>query len=105
MGRTDGSELFAYIDLERLLQAEYPLRVIRTVGDARFASCRASSAGFTRLSRPGGPLEKPLRALVLQARRLIRSERQLMERLYPACCFLVEPLPVGQRRLPAAPSH
>jgi transposase len=70
MRGSDGraGELFAYVDLERRVPAEHPLRVIRAVVDA--ALCELSGTFgqlYARLGRPGVPPEKLLRALLLQA--------------------------------------
>ena len=84
MRGSDGraGELFAYVDLERRVPADHPLRVIRTVVNAALGELSgAFSQLYARLGRPSIPPEKLLRALLLQAFYSIRSERQLMERL------------------------
>src|SRR6201996_1582232 len=74
--------LFSYVDLEKRVRADHPLRVIRGVLNATLA---AMSAEFDALYAPGGresiPPERLLRALLLQAFYTIRSERQLVERI------------------------
>ena len=75
--------LFSYVDLDRRVRADHPLRVIRSiVGDV----LAELSGDFERmyapgLGRPSIPPERLLRALLLQAFYGIRSERQIMERL------------------------
>ena len=74
--------LFSYVDLERRIRAEHPLRTIRAVVNAALADM---SAEFDALYPPTGrdsiPPERLLRALLLQAFYSIRSERQLVERI------------------------
>jgi transposase len=74
--------LFSYVDLERRVRADHPLRVIRSVVNATLADL---SAAFDALYSPFGresiPPERLLRALLLQAFYSIRSERQLVERI------------------------
>jgi transposase len=75
-------ELFSYVDLEKRVRANHPLRAIRGLTDT---ALDALSADFTALysgtGRPSIPPEKLLRAMLLQAFYSIRSERLLMERL------------------------
>src|SRR5262249_16546692 len=73
--------LFSYIDLEKRVRADHPLRVIRQIVNAALKSL---SGEFARLySPPIGresiPPERLMRALLLQAFYSIRSERQLVE--------------------------
>jgi transposase len=74
-------KLFSYVDLEKRVPADHPLRVMREVVNATLA---AMSAEFDALYSPFGresiPPERLLRALLLQAFHTIRSERQLVER-------------------------
>ncbi len=74
--------LFSYVDLEKRVRADHPLRVIREVVNA---TLRAMSAEFDALYSPFGresiPPERLLRGLLLQAFYTIRSERQLVERI------------------------
>ena len=84
MRGSDGraGELFAYVDLERRVPADHPLRVIRAVVNAAPGELSGALGQlYARLGRPSIPPEKLLRALLLQAFYSIRSERQLMERL------------------------
>lgn len=74
--------LFSYVDVEKRVRADHPLRVIRSVVNATLS---AMSAEFDALYSPFGresiPPERLLRALLLQAFYTIRSERQLVERI------------------------
>src|SRR5215472_13087396 len=74
--------LFSYIDLEKRVRADHPLRVIRQIVNA---ALRSLSGEFARLYSPIGresiPPERLMRALLLQAFYSIRSERQLVERI------------------------
>jgi transposase len=75
-------KLFSYVNLEKRVPSEHPLRVIREIVNATLL---AMSAEFDALYSPFGresiPPERLLRALLLQAFYSIRSERQLVERL------------------------
>src|SRR4051812_43225476 len=75
-------ELFSYVDLEKRVRADHPLRPIRAlVNEALTALQQDFALLYARLGRPSIPPEKLLRAMLLQAVYSIRSERQLMERL------------------------
>ena len=75
-------ELFSYVDLEKRVRQDHPLRPIREIVNA---TLKALSAEFDALYSPAGresiPPERLLRALLLQAFYSIRSERQLVERI------------------------
>jgi len=75
-------KLFSYIDLEKRIRADHPLRVIRAIANAALKSL---SGEFQQLYSPLGresiPPERLLRALLLQAFYSIRSERLLVERI------------------------
>jgi transposase len=75
-------KLFSYIDLEKRVRADHPLRVIREVANTALKSLTGE---FARLYSPIGresiPPERLMRALLLQAFYSIRSERQLVERI------------------------
>jgi len=74
--------LFSYVDIERRVRKDHPLRPIRAiVNEALSELSRDFAALYAPLGRPSIPPEKLLRALLLQAFYTIRSERQLMERL------------------------
>ena len=74
--------LFSYIDLEKRIRKDHPLRVIRAIANVALKSL---SGEFEKLYSPLGresiPPERLLRALLLQAFYSIRSERQLVERI------------------------
>ena len=74
--------LFSYVDLEKRVRSDHPLRLIRGVVNAALARL---SGEFDALYAPSGresiPPERLLRALLLQAFYSIRSERQLVERI------------------------
>ena len=75
-------ELFSYVDLEKRVRADHPLRPIRVIVNEALASLQQEFALlYARIGRPSIPPEKLLRAMLLQAFYSIRSERQLMERL------------------------
>jgi len=79
--RVAGS-LFSYVDLEKRVRADHPLRVIREIVNT---TLKELSPEFDPLYSPFGrgsiPPERLLRALLLQAFYSIRSERQLVERI------------------------
>src|SRR5215510_5694578 len=74
--------LFSYIDLEKRVRADHPLRVIRQIVNAALKSL---SGEFARLYSPIGresiPPERLMRAMLLQAFYSVPSERQLVERI------------------------
>ena len=74
--------LFSYIDLEKRVRSDHPLRVIRQIVNA---ALKTLSGEFDKLYSPIGresiPPERLMRALLLQAFYSIRSERQLVERI------------------------
>ncbi len=74
--------LFSHIDLEKRVPPDQPLRVIRGLVDSALTE---RSSAFDALDWPCGqefvPPERLIRALLLQAFYLIRSERQLVERM------------------------
>ena len=75
-------ELFSYVDLERRVRSDHPLRPIRAlVNEALVALQQEFALLYARIGRPSIPPEKLLRAMLLQAFYSLRSERQLMERL------------------------
>ena len=84
MRGSDGrsGDLFSYVDLEKRVRADHPLRAIRSLTDAALEALSADFAGlYSSTGRPSIPPEKVLRAMLLQAFYSIRSERLLMERL------------------------
>jgi transposase len=75
-------ELFSYVDLERRVRPDHPLRAIRSLTDAALIALSADFAAlYSGMGRPSIPPEMLLRAMLLQAFYSVRSERQLMERL------------------------
>ena len=75
-------ELFSYVNLEKRVPLDHPLRVIRgLVNEALVALEQEFAALYAPIGRPSIPPEKLVRAMLLQAFYSIRSERQLMERL------------------------
>ena len=75
-------ELFSYVDLEKRVRVDHPLRAIRSIVNAALSALeREFAALYAPIGRPSIPPEKLLRAMLLQAFYSIRSERQLMERL------------------------
>jgi transposase len=75
--------LFSYVDLDRRVRSDHPLRVIRKIVNEVLAELSADFEAMYApgVGRPSIPPERLLRALLLQAFYGIRSERQLMERL------------------------
>src|SRR3954465_193130 len=74
--------LFSYVDLEKRIRPDHPLRTIRRVVDDALASLdRAFADLYSEFGRPSIPPERLLRAMLLQAFYSIRSERLLLERL------------------------
>ncbi|UHC17838.1 IS5 family transposase [Methylobacterium currus] len=76
------SSLFSYVDLERRIRPDHPLRTIRTLVDEALTTLDGQfSEIYSQIGRPSIPPEQLLRAMLLQAFYSVRSERQLMERL------------------------
>lgn len=74
--------LFSYVDIEKRVRVNHPLRVIRAVAnDALAALSRDFDAIYSPFGRESIPPERLMRALLLQAFYSIRSERQLVERI------------------------
>ncbi len=75
-------ELFSYVDLERRVGPDHPLRPIRDLANAALARLSGDFAElYSGMGRPSVAPEMLLRAMLLQAFYSVRSERQLMERL------------------------
>jgi transposase len=75
-------ELFSYVDLERRVRADHPLRPIREIANTALARLSGEFTPlYSEMGRPSIAPEMLLRAMLLQAFYSIRSERQLMERL------------------------
>ena len=74
--------LFSYVDLEKWVGKDHPLRPIREMANTALAVLSGDfSALYSGMGRPSIAPEMLLRATLLQAFYSIRSERQLMERL------------------------
>jgi len=74
--------LFSYIDLERRVRADHPLRVIREIANAALGALSGLFEPlYSSIGRSSIPPERLMRALLLQAFYSIRSERQLVERI------------------------
>ena len=74
--------LFSYVDLEKRVRPDHPLRVIRGLVNSALADLStAFDALYSPFGRESIPPERLLRALLLQAFYTIRSERQLVERI------------------------
>ncbi|WP_316980469.1 IS5 family transposase [Shumkonia mesophila] len=75
-------ELFSYVDLEKRVRPDHPLRAIREMANGALALLSGDFATlYSGLGRPSIAPELLLRAMLLQAFYSIRSERQLMDRL------------------------
>src|SRR5262249_26101197 len=74
--------LFSYIDLEKRVRTDHPLRVIRAIVNAALAALSSEFAAlYSPIGRCSIPPVRLIRALLLQAFYSIRSERQLVERI------------------------
>ena len=75
-------ELFSYVDVEKRVRRDHPLRLIREMANAALSELSAEFAAlYSGTGRPSIAPEMLLRAMLLQAFYSVRSERQLMERL------------------------
>jgi transposase len=75
-------ELFSYVDLEKRVRRDHPLRPIREMANTALTLLSGAFAAlYSGTGRPSIAPEMLLRAMLLQAFYSIRSERQLMERL------------------------
>ena len=74
--------MFSYISPDARVPRDHPLRVIRRLVDEVLVDLSPRfEALYARVGRPSIPLEKLLRAQLLQVLYTVRSERQLMEQL------------------------
>ncbi len=79
-GRT--GSLFSYVDIEKRVRREHPLRTIKTVVDEALAELGGRFAVLCwKIGRPSIPPKQLLRAMLLQAFYSLRSERQFRERI------------------------
>ena len=75
-------ELFSYVDLEKRVRLDHPMRAIQVLTDSALETLSGDFAAlYSGLGRPSIAPEMLLRAMLLQAFYSVRSERQLMERL------------------------
>lgn len=75
-------ELFSYVDLEKRVRRDHPLRPIREMANTALEVLSGDFAAlYSGMARPSIPPEMLLRATLLQAFYSIRSERQWMEQL------------------------
>ena len=81
-GDAQSGELFSYVDLEKRVRSDHPLRTIRSIVNEALSALEGEfTALYAPIGRPSIPPEKLLRAMLLQGFYSIRSERLLMERL------------------------
>jgi transposase len=74
--------LFSYVDLEKRVRRDHPLRAIRALANAALSDlCGDFAALYSGTGRPSIAPEMLLRAMLLQAFYSVRLERQLMEQL------------------------
>jgi transposase len=75
-------QFFSYVDVERRIPSDHPLRPIRMlVDEVLHGLSRTFTKLYARHGRPSIPPERLLRALLLQAFYSVRSERLLMDQL------------------------
>lgn len=76
------SAMFSYLWPEQTVPADHPLRAIREITDRVLKQLSRHFSGmYARVGRPSIQPQKLLRALLLEVRCTIRSERMLMEQL------------------------
>jgi transposase len=76
------SEMFSCRTLEQRIPTSRPLRKLRVLVDGILASLHADFASlYSRTGRPSIPLERLLRASLIQTLYSIRSERQLLQHI------------------------
>jgi transposase len=75
-------QLFSYLSPEAMVPKCHPLRVIRELGNAALERLSPIfDEMYSAIGRPSIPPEQLLRALLLQAFFMVRSERQLIGQL------------------------
>lgn len=76
------SDRFSYLSPEQRVRPDHPLRASRRLPDEAVATLSPRCvAMYSAIGRPSISPEQRLRALLLQARYTVRSERLLMEEL------------------------
>lgn len=74
--------MFSYVSAEQRVPSDHPLRTIRRLVDAVLREMSKEFDGlYAKVGRPSVPLERLIRAQLLQLFYAIRSERLLMEQL------------------------
>jgi transposase len=74
--------MFSYVPLEERIPQDHPLRGVRKLADQVLREMSPDFDGlYSKVGRPSIPLERLLRALLLQVFYSVRSERLLMEQL------------------------
>jgi transposase len=80
--KSNNKRCVSYVNLDRGVPSDHPLRAIRQMADQAWAELSADfDALYARRGRPSIPPEQWIRALLLQVLYAIRSERQRMERI------------------------
>jgi transposase len=90
MRRLDTTQetMFSYRTLEERIPADHLLRKLWALVDGILASMHKTfAAAYAHTGRPGIPVERLLRASLLQVLFSIRSERQLAPHIVAACCI------------------
>jgi transposase len=81
-------DMFSYLSPEARVRQDHPLRAIRRMTDDVFERLsRRFARLYSDIGRPSIPPEQLLRALLLQSRYTIRSERLLMEEIDSSILF------------------
>jgi transposase len=82
-GRRDGQgRMFFTINVEQRIAANHPLRQIKLRVDRILASMsEVFDRAYSKTGRPSVPLERLLKAMLLQAIYSIRSEEQLVQQI------------------------
>jgi len=76
------ADMFSYLSPEARVRKDHPLRAIRAMADQALESMsRLFDRIYAKTGRPSIPLEKLLRAQLIQMLYSVRSERLLMEEI------------------------
>src|SRR6267154_4883043 len=74
--------MFYALDVEALLRSDHPLRKIKALVDEDLSRMgHLFNEAYSDTGRPSVPLERLLKAMLLQALYTVRSESQLVERI------------------------